>query len=1256
MRVVMLRTAIISLCFLVSTHVKTRVNRHFVSASNSSSFETTRKVQENLATTFITYILKHDEFPTDLSWTLTNTGDGTIVDSRQSGFYTEARKIDVYHIAVVPGATYSLTVIDEWGDGFDGYIKLYYGKANIFGSHPGDLIAFIDGFSDREHSITFTARLPTPTASPTPVPPSPTHAPTRCVESVNLTVLSYPFTKDPVYTTTRFEFGISEAICASHTNYADCTSESREDCQWIFLTQGNRNGKCRVDPIAKCLQTGDCVCSTSDFHGGDADGILFHVPISITARDISPNNNKLSYFETYTTPLIQNTKHPQDDTFFISKVDFTGRQLRYEFDSDNPTVTSDTKSVFFKLHYLYTDIPIEGTIWDGLGLTVAIDTSLDEQVIIINGRNYILHSKLRIWTCTQIAVTPDTLYVAGVAIPRSVGDETSAPPSDLSLRLGPFSGELFDVRVYSGAASLNQVHEVGARCAGPNDLATIKKYEDIETLFLEKSCQEINSVTNGQVPTNGIQTYGSGALATLWMRPTEDPLSPGTYLNVPEGHFDEEYFFQHAKLQSYQWERHYFENDMIGFVTKPYRMFTADEMPEWSKKTFNNPCRYIHQNNNNWDFPLYSEDTIPKWTVERHAKRVADSADAVFDLGVLYRNGGYIGYTYFTHEAFHEFHVRLVETYDAQPSGWLQESTAEGAPALLFPGGRVSLAAFVMTPAWPLSFDRDDDGTKNPHIFSNELSLGDIIRGGHYYGSWVVWWFLSQHAGLPHLLGQMFSVDRRIDAYWHGKLFLLRLLLKSNDIDLGDAYAIFAAHLRTWDFKNAALLKETEQFDFMESGYASTTTLEGRKTAAYIDPTVGTNGAYVTGPEAFRPSPFSWNCLTASGVAAGKVLAVSLRWADGMGFASNVTPAEVVQQHVGCDSDVRFYNSMVVLHNEATGERRYWKVKGKDPATLYINTGSSGPVTLHVLLLPTPPADYTGGRNLATDQFVTPLPAYSYEYKIEVFDSAPDGASVSASAEKEFGVVKFDHSLDLAWFSAKCSCLDDPDDQDRGRLCVRPVFEDVPPIPVPSPTQAPTVEPILPTTPPSTRGPTFSPTLAPTIETPTESPTLALPLAPTLAPTTKNLTESPTLAPTFPPTLAPTTKTPTEFPSLSPSFVPTPVTTIITRTKSPTLVPSPVPTLAPTLAPSTVSGTAVAPSFAPTIEATLHPSVVLPSNPSPISSLAPSGREVDSSNAASPFNPKLETSASRQSSPLLIVAAASIVLIWVLNVDGQYQR
>jgi hypothetical protein len=422
----------------------------------------------------------------------------------------------------------------------------------------------------------------------------------------------------------------------------------------------------------------------------------------------------------------------------------------------------------------------------------------------------------------------------------------------------------------------------------------------------------------------------------------------------------------------------------------------------------------------------------------------------------------------------------------------------------LFPGEHLILASVALAPSWPLSFQETDYNpsralvAKNPHIFTGTLSLADRIRGGHYYGTWVLWWFLSQHAGLPHLLGQMFSVDRRIEGYWHGKLQVLRLLLRSNDIDLGDAWIIFVAHFRTWDFKNGATWKgvETDDFEWLkyDGVFPSSTSLEGRKTTATISATAGTNGNFVAGPAAFKPTPFSWNCLTARSVADKKVIGITIRWDAGMGFAPNVNMPEIVEQHAGCDDDVRFFNSMAVLHNEATGERRYWKMKGKNPSTLYISTGNSGPVTLHVLLMPTPSVDYSAARNLVYDAMVMPLPIYSYKYKVEVLNAAPTNASLSPPAEKEFGVVKFDSSSAQEWFSVRCSCLDNPENPDTGWICLDPVFQGAnsspltrtPTLPpTPQPTLAPTPSPTLTPTLPPTKGPTLPPTMAPTTAQPT---------------------------------------------------------------------------------------------------------------------------------------------------------------------------
>ncbi|KAI2506870.1 hypothetical protein MHU86_7555 [Fragilaria crotonensis] len=1005
----MIKLVILSLC-LLCTLVDSR------SLDKSTYADTSRSLQRM---TTVTLILKLDWAPAETAWELRQV-DETMIDSRGFGFYTDQYQLALHHIDVVEGTEYVLRVFDQFGDGINvgGYVVLVYGTSGPFDYSPSNLIARLDDINDFDQTVTFMSRLPkevkpTPTVPPASQPQLQHHA---C---------------------------ITDAICSSKTNYADCTNESREDCQWIFLTQGQRNGKCRVDPIAKCLQIGTCVCNTEDFQGGTSAGVLFHAPISVTARDISSNSKLVTYSESYKYPTVQNPKHPQDDTFFISKVDFTGRQLKYVFASNNPVMKKSSKSVFFKLHYVYMDVPLVGMLWNGLGLRISINTSGNTHVISINGRAYNLPKKLKMWTCTQIAISPDALYVAGVSIRRVISQETSPPSASSSLILGSFSGEMFDARVYGGKASLSLVQEVGARCAGPNDAATIKIYEDIETIFLQADCDNFKPSSQGPVPPGGVQTYASGPFATLWMRPEKDPLNDGEYVDVPEGYFDEVKYFQHAKLQSYQWERHYFENDMIAFVLDPYRMFSVDEVPEWSEKTFNNPCRYIHQNNNYWSYPLYAEGVVPKWTVEYYMEKYGGAADAVFDLRTLYKNGGFEGFRFFVHEAYHGFHSTLVSTYGAGPSGWLQESSAEFAAVFTFPGVPVLMASVAIAPAWPLSLG-GSNADDNPHVFNPMLSFHDNVRGGHYYGTWLLWWFLSEHAGLPHLLGQMFSVDKTVEGYWQGKLFVLRVLLQSNDIDLGDAWIIFASHFRTWDFKNGALMRELEKIDFAsivkDNLVPPDTSLEGRKSQALIDAKQGTNGVFVRGPDVFRPSPFSWNCLTSSNVAANRVIGITIRWDDGMGFDPNVSPSRIVDQHSGCDSDTRFYNSMVVLHNERTGLRRYWKIKGKNPSTRYIRTGSNGPVTMHILVMPTPPVDYAGGTSLEIDEKITPLPNYGYKYKVDILKSVPSGKSVSAAALKSFGIVQFDSASSKGWFTKRCACLDDPNHPAAGRICLDPTF------------------------------------------------------------------------------------------------------------------------------------------------------------------------------------------------------------------------
>lgn len=181
---------------------------------------------------------------------------------------------------------------------------------------------------------------------------------------------------------------------------------------------------------------------------------------------------------------------------------------------------------------------------------------------------------------------------------------------------------------------------------------------------------------------------------------------------------------------------------------------------------------------------------IGKWKAEEHG-------GTVFDLGHLYHNRGggdefAGGIAFVTHEFFHFQQYHMFTAYGVSVSSWLLESGAEYGPAMLFPNMKPGLitAGLALAPAYPLGFEagefeeqNTDEFRNNPHIFSKELSIIGNVRGGHHYATWYLWWFISEHAGLPEIVGQMYALDRSVASGSNGKLSLFRLLLQSNDLD-----------------------------------------------------------------------------------------------------------------------------------------------------------------------------------------------------------------------------------------------------------------------------------------------------------------------------------------------------------------------------------------------------------------------------------------------------------------------------------------
>jgi hypothetical protein len=115
-------------------------------------------------------------------------------------------------------------------------------------------------------------------------------------------------------------------------------------------------------------------------------------------------------------------------------------------------------------------------------------------------------------------------------------------------------------------------------------------------------------------------------------------------------------------------------------------------------------------------------------------------------------------------------------------------------------------------------------------------------------------------------------------------------------------------------------------------------------------------------------------------------------------------------------------------------------MKGKAPATVYVNTGNNGPVTIHILLLPTPPTDYVLSAEYDDqgEPIRTTIPEYSYKYAVSILDSLPEGTTLSGKATKRAdGIVNFAPALGTGYWSMKCSCAFPV----NSGLCIKPTFE-----------------------------------------------------------------------------------------------------------------------------------------------------------------------------------------------------------------------
>ena len=820
--------------------------------------------------------------------------------------------------------------------------------------------------------------------------------------------------------------------------------------------------------------------------------------MSVTARDIAPDSLVVQYQEAAATPVEgTDTLHPRNESFFVSKVDFTAKTLMYDLLDTFP----DDQTLLVKLHHLYRDQWLEGTVYEGPALKVEIDSSGEETVVNVNGVDYAFE-KLKTWHCNQLAVTPSAVYVRNVAVERDLSSE--APDYRESVTLGPFSGEAFDVRVYAGALTDGEIELVGGWCG---DAGELRMYETLETPFLRGGCEpDVDPVPSD----DGVQTYGTGAFGTLWVAPheydtqwwgpnanegysikpvgananytwREEDYAKGVYYDMTEDMLDLDQFFQELKLTQYTWERYYFELDMLPINLAPWYWYAdAGKVPGFSERVWNNPCRYIHQHNNGWLYPYYGEG-IPKYEGDD------------FDMGTLFHQRGKDGYGFVVHETFHGTQGEFMDTFGIIGTRWLAESTASFGADFAFPGADTYSAPYVVTPGVPLNMFFDVE--TSPHFLNDAMSLSDDIRGGHVYAAFPFWSFLANHAGLPNLVGKMYGTDV-VDAEHAGELVKLRALLHAEGLDLGDVFANFVAHLRTTDFPTGAAYATMLQNSFdaynratwaseacqfacgegldtevdrstwragnVDDGYddaqdcnwvaedpearcdAEGTGIFGTATLEDMQTTVTTGATdMVEGPRELRPGPFGWNAIKVEGVQGFVTVRVAWDALDTDDAENQWVEVNDIHDSSNCPYDERFFSGRVV-RVASDGARTYWKMDGYEAsATVEVVEGD----VLHVLLAPTPFADYVNDEWRVANG--APVPCYGYQYAVEVAESG----TASEPAPLENGVLTY---KDRGEWNVRCSCTTDGNGPiaDDLTLCFNPSFDAIenPPTPTSAPT------------------------------------------------------------------------------------------------------------------------------------------------------------------------------------------------------------
>jgi hypothetical protein len=829
----------------------------------------------------------------------------------------------------------------------------------------------------------------------------------------------------------------------------ECVSTA--GCNWLRTIKNN--GVCRADPVARCLSSGECVCTADNFHGvADYDDDLeIFVPLSVGWQNLASRTSSYGGGEDrYSTSIEMEEIVNESLLNFTSRTDFTHKTLTVTapgfqslvdlMNSDGLTLTMKFMNVWDYVT-LQTTPTIDGVLFEGLGIQVSLEESQVSLKILgtdvvhsIAGENPFTGGS-KDYQCNQFAlVIPENgdededaiVYlgaqattIPGLNMDTVLGHLLNAEMPVELFRIGAVKAKVWDLRLYSQGRQLSaeEVGEIGKRCGTAGDYAIPEGYPDSNPRY-SWGMGGSNIVFN-----HAQQHFSSGVYVTMWV-PEPDTFPPldTVYrddLNRMIGFWD-------------RWhEQMFFEFDLIPFID------TRELLPEGSLNSYrdypqplcpgpehcgeatnyNNPCRYVTDlfQAFNW----LPEDFPDEPTSADHRKIAQNGG---FTRWASHDPDLYTPWQRPVHEHGHTAHFTLMRTYykvHHYIRGISGESFAEIMTFYVLTGVKSWMSqGLLYYPTIPISFEGRWDSIDEKHVFKSsqpyqELNIDDQGLGARFYGLGVWWTFVAHYAAKPYIVGW---ISGDTDFTPGTTIQKMRFYLAQEGLDLGELFGNYAAHVATWDWPYLGhhyYEVEQDPFQGIEKWCTQNSgpecTIDGLKVQADVDPEAGTNGEWVDSPEGRDPGGFAFSTIRIASAPAGAIYEFGLEFVVPTRLYSGTNYQIGLPSY--CRNDPRFFSSRIVVVDAGTEgqeerEHRpeYYKIPGRLVESVIVRVPEGQDANIYLLAIPTPPFELEDVSSFVDGHSLT----WPFRYKVTRHAELPECTKLEAPI-----ILKGDETLSL---------------------------------------------------------------------------------------------------------------------------------------------------------------------------------------------------------------------------------------------------